>query len=314
MTGLSHLKPGSMKGQILEITNSKNPENEYVLDFSKSEKELLNDLRLAINSGAENVKLNVIIDTEANLFKYAVNNLKEERITPLKGIAQENSQIVDKLKTIQPVFGNLIELEVLDVGRNQAISSWKDIDKLRSTTEKQYLETFESRLKQAWEKGQINQKGLIALSGNHQNASLITGQKIDRLQEVNGPAVLNKQPKQETPKKANLIEALTPSQLEAERKKVFSIIEGMKVGRDLKVLKPQPGTHEGFIVGVTDHFVVQRLGAESSFFMVHNKADLPTAKVDFKERVRVHRNDQGQSNLKLLTHDQAQDKSTMLKR
>ncbi|UNW08242.1 hypothetical protein MOV98_17370 (plasmid) [Acinetobacter variabilis] len=118
MTGLSHLKPGSMKGQILEITNSKNPENDYFLDFSKSEKELLNDLRLAINSGAD-VKLNVIIDTEANLFKYAVNNLKEERITPLKGIAQENSQIVDKLKTIQPVFGNLIELEVLDVGKTK---------------------------------------------------------------------------------------------------------------------------------------------------------------------------------------------------
>ncbi|UUS62513.1 MULTISPECIES: hypothetical protein [unclassified Acinetobacter] len=310
MAGLSNLKPGSMKGDTLELSNSKNPENGYTLDFSKSDKELLNEIRTAINSGAERIRLNVTMDSEANLFKNAVSDLKMDRITPLKAIAQENSGIANKLKTIGPIFGNRLELNVLDVPNNQAITNWRDVDKLNSPTEKQYLTAFESRLKQAWEKGTLNPKELIALSGNHQNASLLTGQKIEAIQAV------KETPKTENanPKKLDPTQAMTPSQLEAERKKVFSLIESFQAGNDVKVMKPKPGVHDGFIVGVTDHFVVQRLGAESRYFMVHDKVDLPTAKVDLKERVKVHRNEQGQSKIENFSKAQDQNKSMGLKR
>lgn len=311
MKSMLDISPGSLKGEELELTNFKDPQNgEITVDFSKDTKSILNDIRLAINSGADPIKLNVVLESENNLFKNGVNSLRNEKPVTISQIAKENSQLIEKLKEIKPLFGNRVDIDFLNVSKNEGITNWKDLDRLVGPTEKQLLTGLEARLKNAWENNQVSIKELTALSGNHQNASILTGSKIDKVQE--STESISKEV--ETPKKENLNTAQTPSQLKNERDQVFSIIKSLNSNPDVKVLNPKPGSHDGFIVGMTDNFVVQRLGSESRFFMVHDKKDLPTATVSLTDKVRVLRNEQGQSKVESLVKQQVQSNSAQLKR
>lgn len=311
MKSMLDISPGSLKGEELELTNFKDPQNgEITVDFSKDTKSILNDIRLAINSGADPIKLNVVLESENNLFKNGVNSLRNEKPVTISQIAKENSQLIEKLKEIKPLFGNRVDIDFLNVSKNEGITNWKDLDRLVGPTEKQLLTGLEARLKNAWENNQVSIKELTALSGNHQNASILTGSKIDKVQK--STESISKEV--ETPKKENLNTAQTPSQLKNERDQVFSIIKSLNSNPDVKVLNPKPGSHDGFIVGMTDNFVVQRLGSESRFFMVHDKKDLPTATVSLTDKVRVLRNEQGQSKVESLVKQQVQSNSAQLKR
>lgn len=311
MKSMIDISPGSLKGEELELTNLKNPQNgEIGIDFSKDTKSILNDLRLAINSGADPIKLSVVLESESNLFKNAVNSLRDEKPITINQIAKENAQLIDRLKEIKPLFGNRIDIDFLNVSKNEGVTNWKDLDRLTGPTEKQLLTGLEAKLKYAWENNQVSVKELVALSGNHQNASILTGSKIDKVQGV--AESIAKQV--ETPKKENSNTAQTPSQLKNERDQVFSIIKSFNPNPDVKVINPKPGSHDGFIVGMTDNYVVQRLGSESRFFMVHDKKDLPTATVSLNDKVRIVRNEQGQSKIESLVKQQIQSNSAQLKR
>lgn len=307
MNGKIDFAPGSLKGEELELTNVKGQgDSKSVLDFSKDTKSLMNDLRVAINSGANPIKLTVVLDSVDNLYKSALNEFKQEKPVTLNAIAKENSQLIDKLKEIKPIFGNRLELDFLNVTKNEGVTNWRDLDRISGPTEKQLHTSLEAKLKNSWENGQVSVKELVALAGNHQNASIMTGTKIPKQETV--------EKSQPNPKPSEQLKSQTPSQLKTEKDKVLDIVKSFNSSNEVKVMKAKPGSHDGFMVGATENFVVQQLGKESKFFMVHERKDLPGVTVNPNEKVRVLRTEAGQSKVEKLGLQNSQNSSMQLKR